>query len=125
MNKHYKGGVLLTALLFVLLFSFLFTLVVEEARLTNHFSIKTRDFYSAKIIYNMFCIEINQEQQLLANTGMIEYSEGKLSYRLEGEYLIIDISVNQKEYQFKKSTQQIKKPKKGKKKAKIVTTLNL
>ncbi|MBP2099420.1 competence type IV pilus minor pilin ComGG [Enterococcus rivorum] len=102
MNKHYKGGVLLTALLFVLLFSFLFTLVVEEARLTNHFSIRTKDFYSAKIIYSMFCIEINQEQQLLANTGMIEYSEGKLSYRLEDEYLFIDITVNQKKYQFKK-----------------------
>lgn len=103
MSRTYRGGVLLTALLFVMLFSFLFSLVVEEAQLTHRFSIKTQDFYSAKIIYSIFCMEVEQAAQPLPQKGAIHYSEGELSYSVEGEHLVTDILVNQKKYQFKKN----------------------
>lgn len=102
MNNRYRGGVLLTALLFMLFFSFLFSLVVEETQLTNHFSMKTQEFYTAKIIYSIFFINLKQQSQDLAPVGVIHYSKGELSYTINGDYILTEITVNQKKYQFKK-----------------------
>lgn len=108
MTKRYKGGVLFTALLFVFLFSFIFTLVLEDFQLTQRFTKKTKDYYIAKTMVSMFLSDVRQEKQSLAKQGYQNFSTGTLKYRYDQVTLSVVVELNQMTYTFQEAYQQDK-----------------
>ncbi|MGX7149350.1 competence type IV pilus minor pilin ComGG [Enterococcus ureasiticus] len=109
MNKKYKGGVLLTALLFVFLFSFIFTLVLEDFQLTHRFTKKTKDYYIAKTMVSMFLSDIKQEKQQLVKKGYQNFSIGTLQYEYDQATISIVVQLNQTTYSFQEQYKEVKK----------------
>lgn len=108
MNKRYKGGVLLTALLFVFLFSFIFTLVLEDFQLMQRFTKKTKDYYIAKTMISMFLSDIKQEKQSLTKKGHQNFSTGLLTYEYDQTTLTIVVQVDQAIYRFQEEYREVK-----------------
>ncbi|MGX7136705.1 competence type IV pilus minor pilin ComGG [Enterococcus silesiacus] len=99
-NQYYKGGILLTTLLFVFLFSFLFVLVLEDFQLTQRFTQKTKDYYSAKIMVSMFLSDVKQEQYPLEKAGNQHFSTGTLHYEYKQPTLNLTVQLKQTTYTF-------------------------
>lgn len=100
MKYNYRGGILLTALLFLFLFSFLFTLVIEDFQVTQHFSKNTKDYYTAKIMVSMFLFEVKQEHRSLEKEGQQAFSEGILNYQYDERTIYFSIELGQQSYTF-------------------------
>lgn len=100
MNRQYKGGILLTTLLFVFLFSFLFVLVLDDFQLTQRFTQKTKDYYSAKIMVSMFLSDVKEEQYPLEKTGHQHFSTGMLYYEYKQPILKLTVQLKQTTYTF-------------------------
>lgn len=100
MNRQYKGGILLTTLLFVFLFSFLFALVLDDFQLTQRFTQQTKDYYSAKAMVSMFLSDVKQEQYLIEETGYQHFSTGTLYYEYKQPILKFTVQLKQTTYTF-------------------------
>lgn len=100
MKYNYRGGILLTALLFIFLFIFLFALVIEDFQVTQHFSKNTKDYYTAKIMVSMFLFEVKQEKRLLERKGQQVFSEGILNYNCDERTIYFSVELGQKSYTF-------------------------
>lgn len=100
MKYNYRGGILLTALLFIFLFSFLFTLVIEDFKVTQHFSKNTKDYYTARIMVSMFLFEVKQEQRSLQKEGQQVFSEGILNYKSDERTIYFSVKLGQQSYNF-------------------------
>ncbi|EOH92839.1 hypothetical protein UAW_02880 [Enterococcus haemoperoxidus ATCC BAA-382] len=109
MNKRYKGGVLLTTLLLVFLFSFIFMLVLEDFQLTQKFTKNTKDYYVAKTMVSMFLYDIKQEQASLEKEGQQRFSSGILEYRYDQTTIKFIIHINQTTYEFQEEYRVMKK----------------
>ncbi|MEI5995051.1 competence type IV pilus minor pilin ComGG [Candidatus Enterococcus mansonii] len=104
MKNRHKGGILLTALLFTFLFSFIFILVLEDFKLSQHFSVQTKDYYTAKTIARLFVSTI-KKQKVIEKSGRQQFSEGILEYEYDKKTLKIIININKKYYQFQERYQ--------------------
>ncbi len=100
MKKKYRGGVLFTALLLVYLSSFLFLLVLEEFKLAQQFSQKTKDYYISKTMVSMFLSEVKQKNTPLEPKGSQEFSTGQLTYSYARKKLTIIVKINHTTYTF-------------------------
>ncbi|MCA5013204.1 MULTISPECIES: competence type IV pilus minor pilin ComGG [unclassified Enterococcus] len=100
MKKGYKGGILLTSLLLVFLSSSLFLLVLEEFKLAQQFSQKTKDYYIAKTMVSMFLAEVKQKSDPLDPKGTQEFSAGHLTYSYAQQTLTIVVKMNHTTYTF-------------------------
>lgn len=109
MNRRYKGGILLTTLLFVFLFSFIFILVLEDFQLTQRFTKRTNDYYVAKTMVSMFLSDIKQEQYPLEKKGQQRFSKGILYYEFDQTTVLFIVQVNQITYQFQEEYHAVKK----------------
>ncbi|WP_207694134.1 hypothetical protein DOK67_0001925 [Enterococcus sp. DIV0212c] len=105
MKKRHRGGVLLTALLFIFLFSFIFMLVLEDFQLTQRFAQKTRDYYIAKTMISMFFFDVKQEQRTLDKTGYQKFSTGILQYEYDQKTVKFTVQLNQAIYKFQEEYQ--------------------
>lgn len=99
MKTKYRGGILLSALLFLFLLSFLFLIVLEDFQLTQRFSKKTKDFYTAQIMVDMFLFEAEQKKELKLK-GEINFSTGKLHYIFNKNTIEIVVVIGKDTYQF-------------------------
>ncbi|EOI03082.1 hypothetical protein UAY_00829 [Enterococcus moraviensis ATCC BAA-383] len=109
MNKRYNGGILLTTLLLVFLFSFIFMLILEDFQLTQAFTKKTKDYYIAKIMVSMFLSDRKKEQKSFEKKGEQRYSTGILQYEYNETIVWFTIEVNQATYKFKEEYHKSKK----------------
>ncbi|MBO0440882.1 competence type IV pilus minor pilin ComGG [Candidatus Enterococcus ikei] len=105
MKKRHRGGVLLTALLFIFLFSFIFILVLEDFQLTQRFSQKTRDYYIARTMSSMFFFDVKQEQRTLDKTGYQKFSTGILYYEYDQKTIKFTVRLDQETYKFQEEYQ--------------------
>lgn len=109
MRSKYKGGVLLTTILLVFLFSFIFILILEDFQLTQRFTKNTKEYYTAKTMVSMFLYEVKRERQPLANKGNQAFSVGTLDYEYDGMAITCVVQLNNRVYKFKESYQKAKK----------------
>ncbi|MGX7113259.1 competence type IV pilus minor pilin ComGG [Enterococcus termitis] len=99
-KNNYKGGILLTTILFLFLFSSLFTLVLEEFKLTQQFTQKSKEYYIAKTMVSIFISEIKQSKKMIDKEGYQDFSSGRLTYEYDQKTIICTIFINQKSYTF-------------------------
>lgn len=111
MSDKYKGGVLLTTLLLVFLFSFIFMLVLEDFQLTQRFTHETKEYYIAKTMISMFLADIRQEAQPLGKVGQQRFSSGTLQYQYDQKTIHFIIQLNQRRYRFQINYQEVEKEK--------------
>lgn len=109
MKNKYRGGILLTALLFLFLFSFIFTLVLEDFQMTQRFSQKTTTYYIAKTMVSMFLSDVKQGHQLLEEAGQQHFSTGTFRYEYDQRTVKFTVQINQITYKFQEEYQQRKK----------------
>lgn len=109
MSNRYKGGILLTTLLLVFLFSFIFIWVLEDFQLTQRFTQETKDYYIAKTMVSMFLTDIRQETQPLGKRGQQHFSSGTLQYEYDQKTINFVIQLNQTRYRFQMNYQAVEK----------------
>lgn len=100
--KH-KGGILLTALLFIYLFSFIFILVLEDFKLTQQFVLETKNFYIAKTMVSMFLFDLKQENKEVKHMGQECFSSGSLEYTYDQNKLNFSITIGGQRYNFQEN----------------------
>lgn len=97
-KRWHKGGILLTALLFVQLLSLMLLLVLENSRTTALFYTKTIETYEALIMSELFHAEFLQNE--LEDRGTRFYNVGKLTYERQGQSLQIECYVKSRRFTF-------------------------
>ena len=97
-KRRHKGGILLTALLFVQLLSLMLLLVLENSRTTALFYTKTIETYEALIMSELFHAEFLQNE--LEDRGTRFYNVGKLTYARQGQSLQIECYVKSRRFTF-------------------------
>ena len=97
-KSRHKGGILLTALLFVQLLSLMLLLVLENSRTTALFYTKTIETYEARIMSELFHAEFLQNE--MADQGSRLYNVGKLTYERQGQSLQIECYVKSRRFTF-------------------------
>ncbi len=97
-KRRHKGGILLTALLFVQLLSLMLLLVLENSRTTALFYTKTIETYEARIMSELFHAEFLQNE--LADQGSRLYNVGKMTYARQGQLLQIECHVKSRRFTF-------------------------
>lgn len=108
MKNKYKGGILLTTLLLVFLFSFIFMLVLEDFWLTQRFTQKTKEYYIAQTMVSMFLSDVKQGRESLGKKGEQKFSAGTIQYEYEQMKLNVIVHVNNKTFRFQEEYQEIK-----------------
>lgn len=106
MNDNYKGGILLTALLVVFLFSFIFIQVLDDFQLTQQFTQKTKEYYIAKTMVSMLLSDVKQGNAKLKNKGQQNFSAGIVHYEYDRAVLTFVVQLNQKTYKFQEEYQE-------------------
>ena len=97
-KRRHKGGILLTALLFVQLLSLMLLLVLENSHTTALFYTKTIETYEARIMSELFHAEFLQNE--LEDRGTRFYNVGKLTYERQGQSLQIECYVKSRRFTF-------------------------
>lgn len=95
MNK--RGGILLSVLLLIFLFSFLVLHLLFTYRQTADFSQRTIQLYQAKIVKEEFLIA---HQPLEAEQGTWNFDQGELSYEKKKDTVKIRVAIHGKIYNF-------------------------
>lgn len=99
MKLNYKGGVLLTTLLFVFLFAFLFHLLLDNFQLTRKFAEKTKQFYHAKSMVYMV-VEDVKNQTLALEKGSQTFTDAEVTYQKKADQLIFTVDIAGQTYVF-------------------------
>lgn len=95
MNK--RGGILLSVLLLIFLFSFLVLHLLFTYRQTADFSKRTIQLYQAKIAKEEFLIA---HQPLETEQGLWNFDQGELSYEKKKDTVKIRVAIQGKIYNF-------------------------
>ena len=90
---------MITVLLFLTLFSLLFSMMVEDYFLSVDFSRRTQAFYEAKCLYHLFLLEV-KSGRILSPAGELRYSCGVLNYQWDGQRWEVEVDVSTKHYVF-------------------------
>lgn len=91
-NRHH-GGILITAISLLLLFSFIFLLIIEDSKVNHLFTEETCVFYKKSILKELFLIDYQQQDFMNKNQGQIDFSEGKVVYQKTTDKLKLLIEV--------------------------------
>lgn len=105
-QKHNQGGILLTAILFLLFFTSLFLVLVEDYQITKSYYLNSKNQYTARIMKEMFLNEYYQKDGLTENP--IEFSTGTLTYT-EKERLEIDVRLGTQHFSFSEDLREVQK----------------
>ncbi|MDT2490718.1 competence type IV pilus minor pilin ComGG [Enterococcus avium] len=92
-----QGGVLLSVLLAIFLFSFLLLNLTTSYHQTADLVERTEHLYQAKIAKELFLADY---PKLKEKEGVWEFNKGGLSYETEEDYVKIDVKIKKKTYQF-------------------------
>ncbi|EOH87910.1 competence type IV pilus minor pilin ComGG [Enterococcus pallens] len=95
MNK--RGGILISVLLLIFLFSFLVLHLLFTYRQTTDFSKRTIQLYQAKIAKEEFLIA---HLPLEAEQGIWNFDQGELSYEKKKDTVKIRVAIQGKIYNF-------------------------
>ncbi|MTD42336.1 hypothetical protein GIX45_27655 [Erwinia sp. CPCC 100877] len=89
MRHKPQGGILLTVLLLIFLFSFMFEVVLEDYRTAEQFSQKTSNYYLAKTMASLFLQEFKENPT--EKSGQQKFSSGILYYECQNDLIIITV----------------------------------
>lgn len=92
-----RGGVLLSVLLAIFLFSFLLLHLTTSYSQTVDLVSRTERLYEAKIAKELFLAEY---PKLNDQRGTWGFNKGQLTYKLEQDQLVITVKIKKKTYQF-------------------------
>lgn len=92
-----QGGVLLSVLLAIFLFSFLLLNLTTSYHQTADLVERTEHLYQAKIAKELFLADY---PKLKEKEGVWEFNKEELSYETEEDYVRIDVKIKKKTYQF-------------------------
>jgi uncharacterized membrane protein YeiB len=106
-----QGGILLTVLLLVFLFSFLFEVVLDDYRITDKFTQKTSNYYLAKTMASMFLQEMKEEQ--IEKSGQQTFSSGVLYYDYQNDSIVFTVKLENQVITFQEKAP-VKKQKQSK-----------
>lgn len=90
-QKQNEGGILLTALLFLALFSGVLLIILEDYQVSQNFYLESRDLYTMKTMKEMFLDEYYTKSEKITNP--VEFSTGTITYK-ETDQLVISVTVN-------------------------------
>lgn len=96
-SHYHRGGILLTALLFMLLYSSVLLILLEDHRVTQNQYLVTRDLYLARSMKEMFLQEYRLEEK---PPTLVNFSSGVLTYTESNDELRIRIVINRQVYNF-------------------------
>ncbi|MDT2612977.1 competence type IV pilus minor pilin ComGG [Enterococcus dongliensis] len=96
-----QGGVLLSVLMAIFLFSFLLLNVTTSYHQTVDLAIRTEQLYQAKIAKELFLAEY---PKLHKNNGIWKFNKGELAYETEATQLKIIVKIKKKTYHFYEKT---------------------
>lgn len=102
-DKHFLGGLLLTGMLFMFLFSFILTITIIEFKETQQFTTATVDYYKARIMVLFLLKNLPKSGTTVSIQGEQVYNEGHLVYQIRGNHLEIVVTVGTHVYQFKEA----------------------
>lgn len=91
-----RGGILLSVLLLLSLFSFIFLLVLEDYQLAARFSQRTTDYYQA---HTMAVLTKNKLETLrlqkinIPEKGNYSFNVGVVSYSIKNEQLTLTVKI--------------------------------
>ncbi|WP_122645913.1 competence type IV pilus minor pilin ComGG [Enterococcus mediterraneensis] len=86
-TKH-KGGIMLSAVFLVFIFSVLLLTALENHRLATTFAIRTQKLYVAKTMKEMFWYEYLRQKDP-QSSGSVAFNQGLLRYQSQSELLRI------------------------------------
>ena len=75
-------------------------MVLEEFKLSQQFTQKTKEYYVAKTMVSMFLAEIKQTDKKVEQKGQRGFSAGQLNYEYNQEKFTIFVNVNDQNYTF-------------------------
>lgn len=101
-----RGGILLSVLLILFLFSFLWLQLLTTYQQTSDFVNRTRRSYQAKIAKELFLTEY---PDLTAATGSWAFTQGELNYQKQAENLKIQVEIGDKIFSFTEPLEEIEK----------------
>ena len=87
----------MTTVLFLFLLSFLFLTILEDFKLTQQFYFETKDYYIAKIMTQVFLTN----KKIPTEKGELTFSKGTLFYHVKGNYISMEVKINNRNYIFK------------------------
>lgn len=109
--RKYRGGILLSAVLLVMVVSSLSLAVLYNHQNAVLFSLRTQKFYVAKTMYLMtwknYC-DLSEKER--PKTGTVSFNTGTVTYRKSGNTLIGTVTHQEENYEFKKSISKEQKP---------------
>jgi hypothetical protein len=102
LNHKPQGGILLTVLLLVFLFSFLFEVVLDDYRIAGQFTKKTSNYYLAKTMASMFLLEAKEDQT--EKSGQQKFSSGILYYEYQEDSIAFTVKLDNQVITFHEKT---------------------
>lgn len=103
-----RGGILLTAILFLMFFSSIFFMLFEDYQITKSYYLSCKDLYVAKIMKEMFLDEYYRKESV--SKSPVEFSTGNLTYT-EGEQLQIKVIVGNQVFLFSEERREVQNQK--------------
>lgn len=95
----FEGSILFSTILLFLLCSFLMLSVLESYRLASDIGLRTKNFYIAKSMKEMFLADFLSKDNPITE-GKQRYTTGLIVYHKRGEELQLKISVSPFAYTF-------------------------
>ena len=92
-----RGGVLLSVLLAIFLFSFLLLNLTTSYHQTADLVARTEQLYQAKIAKELFLADY---YKLKDKKGVWKFNKGELTYETEQDHVKIIVKIKKKTYQF-------------------------
>lgn len=92
-----QGGILLSVLLAIFLFSFLLLNLSLSYQQTVDLVDRTQDLYRAKIAKELFLADYKNES---TENGVWKFNQGELSYQKEGKQVKMTVKIKKKIYHF-------------------------
>ncbi len=105
-SSNSRGGVLLSVLLTLFLFSFLWLQLLTTYQQTIDFTNRTRRSYQAKIAKELFLADY---PQLAKEKGQWHFTQGELVYQKQSENLKITVQIQGKSFSFTEPLEEITK----------------
>lgn len=104
-EKNFIGGLLLTGMLLMFLFSFMLTMIITEFKETQQFTAATIDYYKARIMVLLLLKNLSQSTASIPLEGQQAYTDGQLSFNIQEDQVAISVTVGTHVYHFKEEIQ--------------------
>ncbi len=96
-SSNSQGGILLSVLLAIFLFSFLLLNLTTSYHQTADLTKRTEQLYEAKIARELFLADY---PKLKNKNGVWKFNKGEIAYETEANRLVMNVKIKKKTYQF-------------------------